>query len=199
VPAATEVEDVNETLHEWFYPTTAVSIAVTLSGADVMNVDFGYDVNGSSVIDDLDDTDPDGDGLTLAGNGRTIGYWKHQHKVAIKGKGRAHVDAATLQGYIDQIEALYLVSPFQFNDADEYAASLAVLSSTSSAMVDLLQKQLLGLEFNTVAGIGLVDHMELQQLLVAWSESLVANASAFTAAELEEAKNICDLINNTGD
>ena len=34
-------------------------------------------------------------------NAKTIGFWKHQVGVATGGKGKAHVDGATLWSYLD--------------------------------------------------------------------------------------------------
>lgn len=183
IPAFTDEIDFNEQLAELFYPTTPNSIDVVLVDADSTGNDFGFAL-------DLGD-------FEYTGNGKTIGFWKHQLSVAIQGKGRAQVDAVTVAGYIAMIESLFLVQPFQFGGT--YQGALDVLKSTSSAPVDLLKKQLLGTEFNEVAGIGLpAEFDQLQSVLVAWGEYLVANWTAFTPAQLIEAKDIFDSINNTG-
>jgi hypothetical protein len=197
VPDASLADDFNESLAEYFNGGGAQ--AVTIVDGDQSDVDFGYGVDTGSILDDFNADDPDGDGFSFSGTGKTIGYWKHQLAVAIKGKGRAHVDAATLQGYLDAIEALYLFDPFQFNDADEFGAAFAILKSTSSHEVDLLNKQLLGTELNEMAGRGLGgDAAALQDVLIAWCEYVSAYGSAFTRDEVLLAKDICDLINNSG-
>lgn len=138
----------------------------------------------------------------IIGCGKTIGFWKHQLKVQIDGKGRGHVDGATLQAYLNQIEALALPEPFQFDGSEypagtgEFESAFAVLSSTSSDAVDLLKKQLLGTELNHMHGIGLHDKV-WQMTLITWGEYLVANSGSFTRAELINAKDIFDAINNS--
>ena len=135
----------------------------------------------------------------LLRDGLTIGFWKHQNAVADKGKGRAQVDAETLQGYIDTIEELLLEEPFQFDDANEFKAAHEVMAMQTSDAVELLKKQLLGTEFNDVAGRGLeAPFNELQDKLIAWGEYLAANSELFTRDELIDAKDIFDLINNSG-
>jgi len=183
VPVETAETDFNEQLAQFFFPTTPNLIEVELVDSDSTGNDFGFAI--------------DTDTLIFTGNGKTIGFWKHQLSVAIQGKGKAQVAAPTMAGYIAQIEALYLVHPFQFGGS--FAAALSVLSSTSPAAVDLLAKQLLGTEFNEVAGIGLSPEFDqLQGILIAWGEYLVANWTAFTRDQLLQAKDVFDAINNTG-
>lgn len=199
VAATGTTEDLNGILEGYFTRSNASAISVNLLGADSLNNNFGFVVSVGNLLDDFDSTDPDADGFTFTGTGKTIGYWKHQHNVAIRGKGRAHVEAAVLAIYLQAIEGLYLVDPFQFTDGDEFASSRAILSSTSSNEVDLLSKQLLGTELNHIAGIGLTgDYKKLQSVLIAWSEYLVKHNTSFTRDEILAAKDICDLINNTG-
>lgn len=183
VPEETTEADFNEQLAQFFFPTTPNQIEVELVDEDSTGNDFGYAI--------------DTDTLIYTGNGKTIGFWKHQLSVAIQGKGKAQVSATTMAGYIAQIEALYLVHPFQFNGS--FAGALGVLTSTSSAAVDLLAKQLLATEFNEVAGLGLAPEFDqLQGILIAWGEFLAANWTAFTRDQLLQAKDVFDSINNTG-
>jgi hypothetical protein len=192
------IEDFNENLDAYFDPTSALNKPVDLNGADSNGNDFGFHLDTIAVLDDLNDSDPDGDGFTFAGNGKTIGFWKHQHQVALKGKGRAHVDAATLQSYLDNIENMYLVDPFQLNDLNEFQAAFDILSSKSSDMTDLLMKQLMGTELNHISGRGLTAFMDLQGILIYWAEHMVANNGDYTREALEDIKDIMDMINNTG-
>ena len=49
---------------------------------------------------------------------------------------------------------------------------------------------------------GTVNGLELdalQGVIIAWAESMVANSTSYTADQLLAAKDICDLINNTGE
>ena len=76
------------------------------------------------------------------GTGKTIGFWKHQLSVAMKGKGRAQVSASTMQSYIDEIEEFYLSEPFQFDDANEFKAAHDILGlHVSDAARDLARME----------------------------------------------------------
>jgi hypothetical protein len=199
VPENDILDDFNEVLADYFLATTDTHINLPGLAEDAVDNDFGFVPDPVSIIDEFNPDDPDGNGVIFHGNGKTIGFWKHQNAVADKGKGRAQVDAATLQGYIDAIEELLLHEPFQFDDANEFRAAHDVLAIRSSDALDLLKKQLLGSEFNDVAGRGLeAPFDELQDKLIAWGEHLAANSDLFTRDELIDAKDIFDLINNTG-
>lgn len=181
----------------YFTLTTGSAYAITLN-ANSTNNNFGYAPETKNILDDLKSTDPDGDGFSFTGTGKTIGFWKHQLSVAITGKGKAQINTGDLQAFVDNIEAFYLATPFQFNDAGEFADAQKVLDSTSSQPLDLLKKQLLGTEFNQVSGRGLLANPTLQTVLLQWGESLVASSST-DAALVISAKDIFDAINNTGE
>ena len=193
------LDDFNEILADYFIATTETEITLAGLNGDSEGNDFGFAPDVGAIIDDFNPEDPDGNGVVFNGNGKTIGFWKHQNAVADKGKGRAQVDRETLQGYIDAIEELLLVEPFQFDDANEFRAAHDVMAMRTSDALELLKKQLLGTEFNDVAGRGLEAPLdELQDKLIAWGEHLAANSGLFTRDELIDAKDIFDLINNTG-
>jgi hypothetical protein len=194
----TDVVDFNDILLTYFDPISPLDVDADIVDQD-LEINFGFLPNVGDIIDDLDPDDPDDDGITLEGNGKTIGYWKHQLRVAIKGRGRAHIDSDTLLNYLQLIEQLYLPEPFQFDDALPFPDAFSILRLRSRAGVDLLKKQLLGTEFNEVSGMGLSDdYADLQSVLIAWGEYLVANSELFSRAELISAKDIFDSINNTG-
>ena len=199
VPAATTSEDFNETLSSHFNPVYATDVEITLTDADITHLDFGFSLDARAILDDLNQEDPDGDGFSFSGEGRTIGFWKHQISVAIKGKGRSHIDSITMMNYLIQLESFQLPIPFQFGDGSEYADAFQILATRSSMAVDLLEKQLLATELNHLSGMGLSgDAVSLQQVILAWSEFLAANHSEFSRDELLAAKDILDLINNLG-
>ena len=192
-------DDFNEVLADYFFATTEIEITLSGLDEDSEGNDFGFAPDAEAIIDDFDSEDPDGNGVVFQGDGKTIGFWKHQNSVANKGKGHAQVDAETLQGYIDAIEELLLPDLFQFDDANEFKAAYDVMAMRTSDAVELLKKQLLATEFNDVAGRGLEAPLdELQDKLIAWGEHLAANSDLFTRDELIDAKDIFDLINNTG-
>ncbi|MBP1612158.1 MAG: hypothetical protein H6Q01_821 [Acidobacteria bacterium] len=199
VPVSSIAADFNETLAQYYTPTVAPA-PVTLGGGDSAGNDFGFALDASSILDDLIADDPDGDGTSIDGTGKTIGFWKHQNSVALAGRGRAQVDAATLQGYLDAVEELALPEPFQFDDASEFRSALAILDSTSSDELDLLRKQLLGTELNYVAGLGLTGDLQpLQAQVIAEAEYALNHPELYTREELLALKDVCDAINNSGE
>ena len=193
--------DFNEQLGAYFAANDPAGLAVSL-GTDSTNNDLGFGVDTLAVLDDLDPADADANGYTMIGTGKTIGFWKHQNNVAIKGKGRAQINAETLKGHLDAVEAGWLIGSgtFEFTSGNDYEDAFAILSETSSDEVSLLRKQLLGTELNHVSGGGLVgEDYALQSVLIGWGEYLAVNDSAFTREEILEAKDIFDWINNTGE
>jgi hypothetical protein len=183
----TESADFNEILFRFFYPTTPVIIGVTLD-QDISGIDFGFAVRAGDILDELG---PD------AGEGRTIGFWKHQLTVAITKKGKAQIPATIVAGYMAEIDSFYLLDPFFFGGS--FKLALDVIEKRTSAPVDLLKKQLLAGEFNLFAGFGLVEeYAGLQTLLLQWGESLVANYGDYSASTLLEAKDVFDGLNNLG-
>jgi len=197
-PAWTNGEDLNEVLYAYFPLTTPMVAVANVWGGNSSGNNFGFTPEAVEILGYLNGDNPFGECAACGGDGRTIGFWKHQLSVAIKGKGKAQVDANTLRGYLNSIESLYLPVPFQFGGS--FQAALDVLSSTSSNPTKLLAKQLLGLEFNHVSGHGLLGRAGLMQpLLIAWGEYMMAHSAEFTRDELLLAKDIFDAINNLGE
>ncbi len=168
-----------------------------MTNANSTGNNFPFRLNTLAVIGDFDPADGDGNGLVLAGEGRTIGFWKHQCTVAITRKGRAQIDAATLLALIRAVPPLYLAQPFQFTAGLEYKEALAVMEARTSDAVELLKKQLLATELNHVAAMGLADKA-LQGVIINWAEYVAANGPQFSRADILTAQVICDLINNMG-
>ncbi|MHC4661323.1 MAG: SdrD B-like domain-containing protein [Planctomycetota bacterium] len=169
----------------YFEPTTDGTVQVVVENDDVSGINFGFAPDTGAILDDFS-----------SGGGGGLGYWKHQLKSAITGKGRAHVSASTLEGYLAAIEELALPELFMFDDSDVLGDAFAILSITSSDAADILCKHLLAAEFNEVAGLGLSDTCgELQTALIAWGEYLAANPAMFFRQELLTAKDIFEAIN----
>lgn len=199
VPHSTSVHDFNEVLFSYADIGHPSSLNVSVVDQDIINQDFTFVVNTQAILDDLNSDDSDGDGFSFPGVGKTIGYWKHQLSVAIKGKGRAHIDAATMMGYLTWIESFHLVKPFQFIDGDEFVHAHSIMAMRSSDAVDLLNKQLLGTELNHTSGMGLSgSYVELQHVILQWAEYISAHAMYFSREEILVAKDILDRINNLG-
>ncbi|MGR9037500.1 MAG: SdrD B-like domain-containing protein, partial [Gammaproteobacteria bacterium] len=207
VPVQTDeaIDDFNEALATYFEATAGNSLAVSV-GPSADNQNFGFNIISQAVLDDFNESDPDGNGFTFTGTGKTIGFWKHQITSAKQGKTKGvQVSAAAVRDYLyngttsTSVRSMFIdvFGDMPATDA-AFDYALKVLSSTSSNEVDLLKKQLLGTELNHQAGQGLSDNL-LQSALLAWSEYMVKEAGSFTRDEILVAKDICDLINNSGE
>lgn len=196
--------DANETIGQYFTATLPVSQPVTV-GPSQENRNFGFAPGFAAVVNDFDPLDPDRDGFTFSGTGKTIGFWKHQIASAKAGKTKGiQIGATELQGYLyggsSSVRTLFsdVFGDIPASVPGAYDYALAVLSSTASDEISLLKKQLLATELNHLSARG-INNPWLQSALIAWSEYLVKNAGLFTRTELLDAKDICDLINNSGE
>jgi len=206
IPELTETvsDDFNETLGQYFNPSTASSLTVSV-GPDATGQDFGFVTDTQAVMDDLDPADLDGDGFTFSGTGKTIGFWKHQITSAKRGKTKGvQVTADLIDDYLfsggTSIKNLF-ISPFSgiaTSTPAAYDYALDILAATSSDEVDLLKKQLFGTELNHLSGRGIAD-TTLQGVLLAEFEYQVKNAANFSREQLLVSKDICDMINNSGE
>jgi hypothetical protein len=182
---------VDAAVADYFEPTADGPIQVTVENEDVTGIKFGFAPNTGSILDDVGG---------FAGDGKSLGYWKHQLRSAIRGKGRAHVPAATLEVYLDDIENLALPGLFAFEGPDAFLCAHDILSITSSEADDILCKHLLAAEFNEVAGLGLYEPLgALQTALIAWAEYLADNAGMYSRDDLLTAKDIMEAINHSGE
>lgn len=198
IPSDTTDEgDFNETLTEYFNANHETMTA-NLNGQDLLDVNFGYQISMTDIVDDINTDDPDNDGYSFAGSGKTIGYWKHQHSVAIKGRGRAHVDATTLTAYLNAIENAWLADTFVFT-SDLFVSSFDILSARTSDANELLLKQLLACELNFMDSRGLGDNLALQGLLLAWSEYVSYYNYLYSREEILAVKDLLDMVNNSGE
>ena len=199
IQQSTPIDDFNEVLFSYLYSMGTTIVAVSIVDSHIDDADFGFGMNVNAILDDLNSEDVDGNGFSFPGTGKTIGYWKHQLSVAIKGKGRAHVDSTTMLAHLVWVESFLLTNPFQFVDGNEFQHAFDILSARTSIDVALLEKQLLATELNHNSGLGLSgDYLALQHVILAWSEYLVANHSLYARDDLLTAKDILDRINNLG-
>lgn len=180
VPDVTAATDFNEDLFDDFSYTgasAAVSIDVSIGPASTGN-DFGFTPNVEEIIEEVIAGD-------IESNGETVRFWKAQLKGALGEEGRnneAEIDAATMQGYLDAIEAFLLVSPYQFDDGNEFQAAFDILRTDSREDIDQLLKELLAAELNHVSGRGIENVNGLQEVLLGWGEALVLdNAPGLSA------------------
>jgi hypothetical protein len=169
IDAITADDDFNEELAESFDPTGPTSIAVTV-GPDSPGNDFGFDPQTEEIIFELET------GILLT-DGEPVKFWKKQLRAAgSRGGGGAEFDAAAMAAFIAEIQTLFLAEPYQFTPGNEFDEALAILSSNSRDPLDVLLRELLAAEFNTVSGKGLIDSMPLQLALIAWAESVVVES-----------------------
>jgi hypothetical protein len=175
IDAATAADDFNEDLAESFDPTGPTSTVVTV-GPDSPGNDFGFNPQEEEIIFELET------GVLLT-DGETVKFWKKQLRAAgSRGGGGAEFDAAAMTGFVADIQGLFLPEPFQFTPGSEFEEALAILSSTSKDPLDVLLRELLAAEFNTVSGKGLIDKLPLQRALIAWAESVVVDAGSGLSA-----------------
>jgi len=192
------VDDFNERLSSYFV-IKHHSISITVDDSNVNDQDFMATISVNDILEDINTVDPDGDGFSFSGTGKTIGFWKHQHKVAISGKGRSHVATTTLMDYLETIEGLWLSEPFQFLEGNEFQHAFDIMAAKTKDANELLLKQLLATELNHVSGRGLSDAMNLQAIILNWAEYISANEGYFSRDAILQAKDLCDMINNSGE
>jgi hypothetical protein len=89
-----------------------------------------------------------------------------------------------MEGFLAEIQQLYLTEIFQFMPGNELQEAYDILKSNSCEPIDELARQLLAIEFNEVSGCGLQgENAELQDVLIAWAEAVwVENQEAARAA-----------------
>jgi hypothetical protein len=161
IDAATSADDFNETLAANFDPTGATSVDVTI-GPDSPGNDFGYDPQAKKITAELE-------AGTLLTTGEGPKYWIKQ----VRGSGPVDYDAATVAGFLSEIQGLYLPDPFQFTPDNVRREAIDVLKPPTSQPIDELLSELLAAEFNHVSGKGLVGGESLQGVLLSWAESWV--------------------------
>jgi hypothetical protein len=88
--------------------------------------------------------------------------------------------------FLAQIKGLFIPDPFTFTDGNELVEAYNVFNTKGRDDLTNLKKQLLACEFNTVAGRGLIGAIDVQLVLVAWGESLVADAMTAAVATYSE-------------
>ncbi len=174
IEGSTAVDDFNEQLAASFDPTGPTSLVVTI-GPDSEGNNFGFDPRTEETTYDI------AQGLLLT-TGESDKYWKRELRSAINdGKGRSNFDLTTMTQFIMEIQEFNLPEPFQFTSGNEFQEAMDIISTTSKDPLPTLLKELLMAELNEVSGKGLVDVPGLQAVLLAWVESVYAEASSAIA------------------
>jgi hypothetical protein len=166
IDTATTADDFNEVLNDQFTPTGPTS-AVVIVGPDSPDNDFGYEPEAEKITFELEA------GILLT-TGEGPKYWIKQ----LRGGGKTDFDSATMAAFLTEIQGLFLPEPFQFTPGNELKEAINILKSKSKDPLDQLTKELLAAEFNEVSGKGIVGEEELQSVLLAWVESLIAQSSS---------------------
>jgi hypothetical protein len=151
--------------------TTALSANVTIGPNSLAN-DFGFAAKSDKLVNDLKLG-------TLQTTGFNSGFWKKQVQSAISGSGNPTYSRDTVLAFIGRIRPLLLGTPYQLGAplSNGLSEALAILAKPIRSDLDLLNQQLLTLEFNHVAGKGIVNSdPALQLVLIGWGEGLVAAA-----------------------
>jgi len=130
---------------------------------------------------------------------RTIGFWKNQFDKALCKNGKPQVPAATLEEYLDQINATSQVfaSVFTGTRKTKFQQALTILSRyTSSNMEAKLKAHLLALWLNYVAGWagGYKYKGYTAEQIIQGSENALLNHTG----NYEYWKDLCDHFNNLG-
>jgi len=126
------------------------------------------------------------------GDPRTIGFWKHQAKVATGGKGRAHVPADMLESWLP-IEVFDLT-------VDSLEGLYDALWIKKAPMQVRAQQQCLATMLNVAYGqLAWYTEVDVDEdgFIDGWFYELFLDAyDAYAAGDFEGAKTICDDINN---
>ncbi len=165
-------------------------LPVTVIGNEVVTVDFALTCR------------------EITAEPRTIGFWKHQTGVATGGKGSAQIDAATLCGYLDDIEAHFngnainQVIIYQPPGTDVCDDKLLVLKSLmnlkgSVEMIARARQQLMALLLNVAGGkLSQTEVISADGATVSQAITYCDNVIDDLTGNYEAAKTIADEINN---
>jgi hypothetical protein len=169
IDSVTAANDFNEELADSFDPTTSLSRIVTI-GPDSPDNDFGFRPQTEELILEIQE------GILLT-DGESVKFWTREVRLASKSGGpKGEFDSATILGFLLEIETLFLESPYQFEDGNEYASALAILTDNNKDPLVQLKRQLLATELNEMSDKGLFQDRPLQRVLISWGESLVFSA-----------------------
>jgi len=172
------------------YTTASEQIYITVVGGDTVNVDFALTC------------------VEITASPRTIGFWKHQVGVATGGKGSAQIDAATLCGYLDLIEAhfngnginqvIIYQPPISGSCDDKLQAAKELLNLKGNVgMTARAKQQLMALLLNVASGkLSQTEIISVDGATVSQAITYCDNLIDDPVGDHETAKTICDEINN---
>jgi len=165
IPSSTTAVDFNEQLASWFIATGPVTRNVTI-GPNSTGNDFGFKPDASEITADIESG-------ALPTTGKDQAYWARVLFEVKKGRTLDGYDAATILGFLSQIEARYFPDPYHFTDGQELHEAYLILIGRPTALVDQLFQTLFTSQLNDAAGKGLTTQVALQGTLISWGESLI--------------------------
>ncbi len=168
IPSSTAAVDFNEQLAASFTATGPLTRSVSI-GPDATGNDFGFNPKGAEIAADIENGN-------LPTTGKDEAYWARVLFEVKKGRTLDGYDAATILGFLAQIEGRFFSDPYQFTDGLELHEAYLILIGSPTALVDKLFQTLFVTELNDVAGLGLTDEASLQGVLISWGESLIIEA-----------------------
>jgi hypothetical protein len=156
----------NAELSESFDATTPLTREIVVADDSAGN-DFGFAPQTEEIIFELE-------GGVLPTDGESVKFWIKELRAALRnGGGNAVYDRATMEGFLADIQELFLDEVFAFTPGNELQEAYDILRSNSREPIDELLRQLLATEFNEVSGRGLIgENAELQDVLIAWGEAV---------------------------
>ena len=158
----------NSSLSASFDPTTILAHQASVP-PDSPGNDFGFSPQSEEIIFDLEN------GVLLS-DGRSLKFWKNEFRSAAgNGKGNHFYTREILEGFLTEVQGLFLETPYSFTPGNEVQEAFEILRSNSNEPIDELLAELLATELNHVADRGLVGQGDLQLVLIAWGEALVAD------------------------
>ena len=187
IPPVTAASDFNETLYATWNNTTPTAVNVTVSGADLTGVDFGWEPDIDAIIAALDAGD-------LTSEGKSYKWWRKEFLRVLNGNANTAYTEDELLAFVHEIEELALLDEFDFTEGNELQEVYDILNNHTfedgdgeaigltpkyngrpDPYFDLL-RELLTSELNFVSGRGLNEAL-LHEILLMWGEG-VSNANA---------------------
>jgi hypothetical protein len=187
VDSLTAASDFNETLFQYWDPTTPISIEVTV-GPDAIDNDFGFEPAIDDIIVQLDSDN-------LVSEGKSYKWWRKEFLRAMEGNTNSAYTEAQLLAFAQAIEDLALLDEYDWTPGQELEQIYAILNNHffeedndgtgevgkgtkgdqgRHGAYELLLRELLTWELNVVSGRAL-DNPILEEVLVNWGEGVLDN------------------------
>jgi len=155
------------TQKNYFEATTALAYTRTV-GPDSPGNNYGFEVNSDKAIQDL------GNG-TLPTTGAKADFWKKEYQFGSQGKN-GYFPRDSMIVFLNRLEDVALETPFVFTgtDAVRLDAVYQILRKPIRTDFEALERQLLTVELNYVAGFGIDPSTQL--VMIGWGETLYNDA-----------------------